>query len=117
MKPFMRTQLTKYAERLQDLESLLNSPDIMADMTAYRKLSKEHAEVTPITGRYARYLQRESDMAEAQLMLDEPDMAEMAREEIAAAQAELQTLEEELQRLLLPKDPDDARNAFVEIRD
>eukprot|EP01041_Mallomonas_annulata_P016400 gene16400-34244_t len=61
-------------------------------------------------------LQREADIAGAKEMLDDPDMVEMAREEIAGAEAELIQLEEELQRLLLPKDPDDARNAFVEIR-
>ncbi len=64
----------------------------------------------------ARFRQREADLAGAREMLDDPDMAEMAREEIAGAEAELLQLEDELQRLLLPKDPDDARNAFLEIR-
>ena len=120
MKEFLRKQLIRTQERLMDLESLLNSPDIMVDQTAYRKLSKEHAEVTPAAGRYARYLQRESDLQAARDMAssssDDLDMEEMAREEIESAEAELITLEDELQRLLLPKDPDDARNAFVEIR-
>jgi peptide chain release factor 1 len=69
-----------------------------------------------MAGRYARYQQREADLAGAREMLADPDMAEMAQEEIASAEAELPQLEDELQRLLLPKDPDDARNAFVEIR-
>lgn len=120
MKEFLRKQLIRAQERLMDLESLLSSADIMADQTAYRKLSKEHAEVTPAAGRYQRYLQREADLQAAQDMASQsesdPDMAEMAREEIESAKAELITLEDELQRLLLPKDPDDARNAFVEIR-
>ncbi len=124
MKEFLRKQLVRFDERLHDLESLLSSPDIMADQTAYRKLSKEHAEVTPAAGRYQRYLQREADLQAAQQMLQDgasqsefdPDMAEMAQEEIAAAQAEMIELEAELQRLLLPKDEDDGRNAFVEIR-
>ncbi len=116
MKPFLRKQLERQTERLADLDSLLSSADIMDNMVAYRALSQEHAQVTPAAGRYARYLQREADLAEAQSMLSDPDMAEMAQEEIASAQAELQALEDELQRLLLPKDPDDARNAFIEIR-
>ena len=116
MKPFLRSQLERYAQRLGELDFLLSRDDIMADMAQYRVLSREHAEVTAIAGRYRRYQQRENDLAGAQEMLSDPDMAEMAQEEIASAQAELVQLEDELQRLLLPKDPDDARNAFLEIR-
>ena len=116
MKPFLRHQLERYAQRLGELDFLLSREDIMGDMAQYRVISKEHAEVTQIAGRWARYTQREADIASAREMLDDPDMAEMAREEIAGAEAELLQLEDELQRLLLPKDPDDARNAFMEIR-
>jgi peptide chain release factor 1 len=116
MKPFLRTQSEKYTERLEDLERLLASPDIMADMKAFRDLSKEHADVTPVAGRLKRYEQLEKDIAGARDMLADPDMAEMAAEDIAAGEVELVQLEEELQRLMLPKDPDDARNCFIEIR-
>ncbi|MDA8444704.1 peptide chain release factor 1 [Paracidovorax valerianellae] len=116
MKPFLRTQLERYAQRLEELDFLLSREDIMSDMAQYRTISREHAEVTQIAGRYVRHQQREADLAGAREMLADPDMAEMAQEEIAAAEAELTQLEDELQRLLLPKDPDDARNAFVEIR-
>jgi peptide chain release factor 1 len=116
MKPFLRTQLDRYEERLQDLERLLSSPDIMSDMAAYRSLSKEHSDITPIAGRFARLRQCEADLASARGMLADPDMAEMAQEEISERQAELDKLEAELQRLLLPRDPDDDRNAFLEIR-
>ncbi|WP_295527544.1 peptide chain release factor 1 [uncultured Pseudacidovorax sp.] len=116
MKDFLRHQLERFAQRLEELDFLLSREDIMADMVQYRVLSREHAEVTAIAGRWARYRQRETDLAGARDMLGDPDMAEMAHEEIAAATAELQELEDELQRLLLPKDPDDARNAFLEIR-
>ena len=116
MKPFLRHQLERYAQRLGELDFLLSREDIMSDMTQYRAISREHAEVTQIAGRHARYVQREADLAGAREMLDDPDMAEMAQEEIASAEAELTRLEDELQRLLLPKDPDDARNAFLEIR-
>jgi peptide chain release factor 1 len=88
----------------------------MADMTQFLKLSREHAEVSAVASRFARFQQRSADLATAQTMLDDDDMREMAEEEAASASAELQSLEAELQRMLLPKDPDDARPAFVEIR-
>ena len=116
MKPFLRTQLERYARRLEELDFLLSREDIMADMAQYRAISKEHAEVTQIAGRYARYQQCEADLAGAQEMLADPDMAELAQEEVTSATLELLQLEDELQRQLLPKDPDDARNAFLEIR-
>ena len=116
MQDFLRHQLQRYAQRLEELDFLLSREDIMGDMQQYRRISREHAEVTQIAGRYARYVQCEADIATAQELLADPDMAEMAQEEITSAQAELVQLEAELQRLLLPKDPDDERNAFMEIR-
>ena len=116
MQDFLRNQLERYAQRLQELDFLLSREDIMGDMKQYRAISREHADVTAIASRYARYQQTESDMSAAREMLDDPDMAEMAQEEIASGEQELIKLEAELQRLLLPKDPDDARPAFVEIR-
>jgi peptide chain release factor 1 len=116
MKPFLIQQLERYALRLTELDFLLSREDIMADMTQFLKLSREHAEVSAVASRFARFQQRSADMATAQTMLDDEDMREMAEEEAASASAELQSLEAELQRMLLPKDPDDARPAFVEIR-
>ena len=116
MKPFLRTQLERYAQRLEELDFLLSREDIMGDMQKYRSISREHADVTAVAGRYQRYLQTEADIAAAREMLADPDMAEMAQDEITTGEAALVQLEDELQRLLLPKDPDDARPAFVEIR-
>jgi peptide chain release factor 1 len=116
MQPFLRTQLERYAQRLEELDFLLSREDIMGDMQQYRRISREHADVTAVAGRYQRYLQTETDIATARQLLEDPDMAEMAQEEIHAGEAELLKLEDELQRLLLPKDPDDERPAFVEIR-
>ena len=116
MKPFLRTQLERYAQRLEELDFLLSREDIMGDMQQYNRISREHADVTAVAGRYRRYQQVEADIATAREMLDDPDMADMAQEEITAGEAELIRLEDELQRLLLPKDPDDERNAFVEVR-
>ena len=116
MKPFLRQQLERYTQRLSELDFLLSREDIMKDMGQFLALSREHSEVTQIAGRHARLRQREADLASAQAMLADPEMAEMAQEEITSAEADIAQLDEELQRLLLPKDPDDARNAFLEIR-
>ena len=116
MKPFLRQQLERYAFRLAELDFLLSREDIMGDMKQFLLLSREHTDVGQVAARFARYTQREADLAAALEMQSDPEMAEMAEEEIASAQAELTRLEAELQRMLLPKDPDDARNAFMEIR-
>ena len=116
MKPFLIQQLERYALRLTELDFLLSREDIMGDMSQFLKLSREHAEVSAVASRFARFQQRNADLTAAQAMLDDPDLRDMAEEEIASASTELQTLEVELQRMLLPKDPDDARPAFVEIR-
>ena len=120
MKPFLRQQLARYTDRLGELEFLLSREDIMQDMKQFLLLSREHTEVGAVASRWGRYQQLEADLSGAQELLrtssDDPDMTAMAQEEIDSADAELQKLENELQRMLLPKDPDDARNAFVEIR-
>jgi peptide chain release factor 1 len=116
MKTFLRQQLARYADRQGELEFLLSREDIMKDMEQFLKLSREHTDVSAVASRWARYQQREADLASADEMKSDPDMAEMAEEEITSATAELAQLEAELQRMLLPKDPDDARPAFVEIR-
>ena len=116
MRDSLRHQLSRHTDRLSELDFLLSRPDIMSDMAQFLKLSREHTEVSAVAVRWARYRQREDDAAVAREMLRDPDMAGMAREEIDAADAELTTLEAELQRMLLPKDPDDRRNAFIEIR-
>lgn len=116
MKPFLRQQLERFPVRLQELDFFLSQPDVVNDMERFRELTREHAEVSEVNGVYQRFLQRESDFAQAREMLDDPDMADMAKEEIAAIEAELPGLENELQALLLPRDPDDVRNTFLEIR-
>lgn len=120
MKPFLRHQLERYADRLGELEFLLSREDIMSDMKQFLVLSREHTEVSGVATRWARYTQREADLAEGKDLLasagGDADMAEMAQEEIDSATTELAQLDNELQRMLLPKDPDDQRNAFMEIR-
>ena len=116
MKPFLRQQLERYPVRLQELDFFLSQQDVVSNMDRFRALSREHADVSEVAARFEVFLQREKDLAGANEMLDDPDMAEMAREEIAQADGDVASLEEELQRLLLPKDPDDVRNTFLEIR-
>src|SRR6185369_11132520 len=115
-KPTLRQQLDRYRTRLHELDSLLADPDVMRDAAGFRALSLEHVEVAGLVERDERYRRRESDVLAARELLSDPDMAAMAAEEIAGGEAELVRLEGELQRMLLPRDPDDARNAFVEIR-
>ena len=116
MKPFLRQQLERYPVRLQELDFFLSQPDVVSDMDRFRALTREHAEVSDVAGRFAAFVSREKDLAGAREMLDDSDMAQMAQEEIAEALGDIVALEEELQRMLLPKDPDDVRNAFLEIR-
>jgi len=120
MTPAIRAQLNRHTERLAELDFLLSRPDIMADMGQFLKLSREHTEVAALAQRWARYQQRERDLTAARELLADaalaPDMAALAHEEETAAAHELATLDAELQRLLLPRDPDDARDVFLEIR-
>jgi peptide chain release factor 1 len=116
MKSFLRQQLERYPVRLNELDFFLSQPEVVTDMERFRALTREHAEVSEVAALYERFRQREDALAQAQEMLQDPEMAEMARDEIAAIEVELPLLEEELQRMLLPKDPDDVRNTFIEIR-
>ncbi len=93
MKPFLRQQLERFAQRLEELDFLLSREDIMADMAQYMALSREHAEVTQLAGRFARCRACEGNLATAREMLAEPgaaqdaDMIAMAHEEITNAEA------------------------------
>ncbi len=118
MKPFIRDTLERHRWRLQELDALLSAPDVVQDMARFRQLTREHAEAQEIATAYARYLQREADLATAQDMAKDTDpaLADMGTEEAQAAETDLLALDQHLQWLLLPKDPDDDRNAFLEVR-
>jgi peptide chain release factor 1 len=116
MKESLRQQFGRLSMRLAELDALLGDPSIHSQPKRLRELGQEQSEVGQLVSQWQRYQQRERDLAEAQAMLDDPDMAEMAREEIQAAQADLLALHEALQLALLPKDPDDTKGAFLEIR-
>ena len=116
MTPFLRQQLDRQILRLAELDAALADPQVMADIGRLRTLTRDHARVSALAGRWTQLQQRERDLQDARAMLDDADMAEMAREEIAAAEADIARLDAELQTALLPRDPDDDRNAFLEIR-
>ncbi len=120
MKPSLRLQLERLALRLGELEALLAEPSVASDMKRYRELGREHAEANLLVDLFRRYEGRERERDAADEVLRESegdaDMAAMAREESQAASAELSRLDAELQTALLPSDPDDFRNAFLEVR-
>ena len=116
MNPILQDRFNRLAFRLSELDANLADPSIAADMKRWRALSREQAEVSAIVERYQRWQQRSSDLQSAQTMLADPEMAPMAREEINEAQSDLIRLQAELQTALLPRDADDERDAFVEIR-
>jgi peptide chain release factor 1 len=116
MKQTLRHQLDRLGLRLAELDASLADNAVASDIKRFRALSKEQADVAEVVGLYRRYLQREEDLDVAQGLLEEPDMAEMAREEISQAEADMAQLQAELQAALLPRDPDDERPAFLEIR-
>ena len=116
MKASLRQQFERLALRLSELDARLGDPAVASDMKRYRDLTREHAEVSGLVERFRRFEQRERDLASAQEMLADPEFAEMARQEIDEARADTERLHFELQAALLPRDPDDARNVFLEIR-
>ncbi|HET9821448.1 MAG TPA: peptide chain release factor 1 [Burkholderiaceae bacterium] len=116
MKESLRHQLDRLAMRLSELDASLADPAVSADMKRYRSLAKEQAEAAALVSLWRRYTQRERDLVAAREMQADPEMAEMARDEIALAEDDLLHLHRELQTALLPRDPEDERNAFLEIR-
>ncbi|GAA5784247.1 peptide chain release factor 1 [Chitiniphilus shinanonensis] len=116
MKPSIVQKLAQLADRLEEVSALLAAEDATRDMDQYRKLTREHAELEPVVALYHRFEQTQADLATAQELLDDPDMKDLAQEEIANANAALEQLEVELQKALLPRDPNDERNIFLEIR-
>jgi peptide chain release factor 1 len=116
MKTSIAAKLDQKRRRLVDINALLSSENATRDMEQFRKLSREHAELQPIVDLFNKYSEGERAVAEAQDLLADPEMRAYAESEIKAGRERLSALESELQRLLLPKDPNDERNIFLEIR-
>ena len=116
MKPSMLAKLDQLSDRLAELNDLLTQQNITAERDNYRKLTREHAELGPLVALYTAFTEADTDIATAQQMLSEPEMKDFAQEEITAAKARMEQIEADLQTMLLPKDPNDERNLFLEIR-
>ncbi|HUN69093.1 MAG TPA: peptide chain release factor 1 [Burkholderiales bacterium] len=116
MKQSLRAKLDSLAVRLEELNRLLSAENATRDMDEFRKLSREHSELSGVIALYGRYQQSERDAAAAREMAADPAMKGFADEEMKAAQAAMEKLEGELQRALVPRDPNDDRNLFIEIR-
>ncbi|MEW6561262.1 MAG: peptide chain release factor 1 [Pseudomonadota bacterium] len=116
MKPTLLDKLEQLQRRAGELDALLAAPDCTADMQRYRSMTRELAELQPVVTLYAQYQARVRDLSQAEMLLSDPDMKELAQQEVQDARAALNALEAELQVALLPRDPDDSRNVFVEIR-
>ncbi len=112
----MMTKLANLGERLDEIDRLMSSEGITNNMDNYRKLTQEHAEITPIVEQFRAFMQAEADIKEAQSMLSDPDMKDFAIDEIESAKTKQEAIESALQTLLLPKDPNDEKNIFLEIR-
>ena len=103
-------------QRMDELEARLSEPGLYDDPDRAAKLLKERNELEPIVTAYRAYEQAQQTIADATELLSDPDMKELAQQELHEAKAEAARLEDELKILLLPKDPNDGKNIFVEIR-
>jgi peptide chain release factor 1 len=116
MNPSIRRKLEQLAERQQELEHLLASAEVLGDAARLRELSREHARLAPVTGTLAGYDRATRSIDAAQAMLRDPEMKDLADEEIEVLTGERSRLEHDLELLLLPEDPRDQANLFLELR-
>jgi len=114
----MMSKLESLRDRFDEVAALLSDAEVMADRESFTALSKEYAEIEPVVGCYRRAMQLEADIADNEQLLEEedPEMRELAQQDIADCRAQLEELTSELKRLLIPKDPNDQSNVFLEIR-
>lgn len=118
MKPSVVQKLETLVERFEEVQALLSDPAVIGDQNRFRALSKEYAQLEDVVRSFRDYQEAQGNLTSAHEMLqeDDADMREMAQEEIKEAKVQIETLEQELQILLLPKDPQDDSNCFLEIR-
>lgn len=118
MKQSLVHKLEHLSERYEEIGHLLGDNEIISNQDKFRNLSKEYAELEPVVQAYEAFTQAQENLAEAEVLMkdEDPEMREMGQEEFKSAKATLETLEGDLQILLLPKDPNDGRNVILEIR-
>ena len=114
----MMSKLESLRDRFEEVAALLSDAEVMTDRDRFAALSKEYAEIEPVVGCYRRAMELEANIADNEQLLEEedPEMRELAQQDIADCRAQLKALTSELQKLLLPKDPNDQSNVFLEIR-
>jgi peptide chain release factor 1 len=116
MTPSIRRKLESLAERHEEIGLLLAQPDVLADNNRFRELSREYAQLEPVTNSLREHDQAERELGETRAMLDDPELRDMAQDDIGRLKHRLAELDDELQILLLPKDPRDEANLFLEVR-
>ncbi|MDR0528319.1 MAG: peptide chain release factor 1 [Zoogloeaceae bacterium] len=116
MKASLRARLESISFRFQEIEALLASEEVARDRSRFRELSLERSEIESAARLYAEYCQREADARQTESLLSDPEMRDLAREELVAARERLASLILELQKELLPRDPEDDRDILLEIR-
>jgi peptide chain release factor 1 len=118
MKPSIQSRLEQLVERFEEVNALLSDASVIANQDKFRELSREFSEIEPVVKCFQAWRQSHEDIAEAKELAKDgdADMRAMAEEELAAAEARSEELDEELQRLMLPKDPNDTKNVFLEVR-
>ena len=112
----VRSKLSALSRRLEEIDRMLAAPETAADMNKFRDLSRERTEIEPVAVKLAQYESAEADLKTAEELAEDPEMREFAEEEIAKAKDALEHLEEALRLELIPKDPNDERNIFLEVR-
>ncbi|MBD9659107.1 peptide chain release factor 1 [Pantoea sp. PNT03] len=116
MKSSIVAKLEALQERHEEVEALLGDAGVIADQDRFRALSREYAQLSDVTRCFREWQQVQEDVETAEMMLEDPEMREMAQEELKLSREKREVLEQQLQVLLLPKDPDDERSCFVEVR-
>ncbi|MCW8944980.1 MAG: peptide chain release factor 1 [Sedimenticola sp.] len=116
MKASIRSRLEQIAERFEEITALLAEPEIQSNQNQFRELSQEYALLEPVVECFSRFRSLEQEVQSAREMLNDPEMAELAKEEIVEAESRVEALEPQLQLLLIPPDPNDNRNIFLEVR-
>jgi len=118
MKDSIKAKLENLAERLEEINALMADPSVISDQNQFRALSKEYAQINPVVACFQAYQAALGSIEEAQIMLkdDDADMREMAKDELKDANEQIEKLEDELQILMLPVDPNEGKNVFLEIR-
>ncbi|HEX6829244.1 MAG TPA: peptide chain release factor 1 [Burkholderiales bacterium] len=116
MNPGVAERLAQLSGRLEEINRYLAAEDVTRDLDRFRALSRERAEIAPVVELYEQHRRREQDLETAREMAADPALREFAEQEMREARARLAALEDELQKSLLPKDPNDERNIYLEIR-